>query len=112
MKPVKAFFVALAVLITVLTGCASTSAYQGPDLSQPIVTDRPYTHWNTVRDPRSPFWETHHVLVFENPLYRSVSFDVECRYNYFQIDVPARTVQRLLLVKEDGSCDIARVPAR
>jgi hypothetical protein len=112
LKPITAFLVlAFAALMVLWAGCASTSAYHGPDYSSPIVRDEPYTHWNTL-DMRAPHWETHHVLVFENPLYKPVSFDVDCQYNRFAVDVPARTVQRLLLVREDGSCDIHRVPDR
>jgi len=109
----KAFLaVCFAALITLWAGCASTFAYVGPDYSQPTVSDQSYTHWNMAKDPLHPSWETHHVLVFENPLYQAVSFDVDCQYNYFAIDLAPRTVQKLLLANEDGSCNITRVPAR
>src|SRR4051812_22630400 len=106
MTPAKAFLsVCLVALITLWAGCASTSAYVGQG-SQPTVTDQTYTHWNASSNSRMPVWETHHVLVFENPLFKPVSFDIDCANNYFQVDLPARTVDRLLLVPQDGSCTI------
>jgi hypothetical protein len=112
LKPITAFLVlAFAALMVLWAGCASTTAYHGPDYQTPIVRDEPYSHVNSM-NMRDVHWETHHVLVFENPLYKPVSFDVDCQNNYFAVDVPARTVQRLLLVKEDGSCTIKRVPDR
>jgi hypothetical protein len=113
MKRTTAFFILLFVaLIALWSGCASTSAYHGPDYSQPMVHVKEWTHWNTSTDPRRPSWERHRTIVFENPLYRNVSFDVDCENVVFHVDVPARTVQELLITPEDGACDIKRVPDR
>jgi len=103
MKFLLAFVLALA-----LTSCATTEAYTGPDSLTPTVVDEPYRHVNS-HNPRNVFWETHHVLVFKNPLYREVAFDVDCENNFFRVDVPARTVSRLLLTQDDGSCEVKRV---
>jgi hypothetical protein len=106
----KNFAILVVILAALLTlgGCATTEAYVGNSVD-PIVEDVPYTHWNTVKNPRQPAWETHHVLVFKNPKLVGVGFDVDCEYNYFHIDVAPQTLQRLLLDPSDGSCDIKRV---
>lgn len=104
--------VVMAIVVSMLlSGCATTEAYRGPDYSSPIVQLETRTHWNTSSEPRFPFWETHRMIRFENPLYKPVSFDVDCQNNYFHVDVPARTVSRLLITREDGACDVRRVPA-
>lgn len=101
--------VGLIVASLFFSGCATTEAYKGPDYGSPIVQVEERTHWNTSKEPRNPFWEKHKTLRFENPLYKPVSFAVDCEYNYFHVDVPARTISRLLLSPEDGACDIKRV---
>jgi hypothetical protein len=109
-SPLFAFLVVTFVaLILFWSGCATTEAYRGPDYSQPIVQVEEKTHWNSL-DMRHQFWETHKVLRFENPLYKPVTFEVSCKNNFFRVEVPARTISRLLLVPEDGgTCDIKRV---
>ncbi len=93
------------------SGCATTDAYKGPDYSTPIVTREEHPRWNTETDPRAPHWEMRRFLRFENPLYRPVKFLVDCDNAVFHVDVPARTVKRLLITREDGDCKISRVPA-
>jgi len=105
------FVVALIVGSLLFSGCASTSAYKGPDYTTPIVRIQEWTHWNTSTDPRAPRWEKHKTIVFENPLYRPVKFLVDCDHSTFHVDVPARTIQRLLITPEDGACDIRRAPS-
>jgi hypothetical protein len=100
------------ILGGLLSGCATTTAYKGPDYSTPIVHMKEWTHWNTSSDPRHPYWERHRFVVFENPLYRNVSFDVDCENATFHVDVPGRSVKELLITREDGACNIRRVPDR
>jgi hypothetical protein len=103
--------VVMAIVLSLLfSGCATSTAYTGPYYSTPIVRDEGYLHWDTTTNPREPAWRRRHILAFENPTYRPVAFEVDCKNNFFHVDVAPRTVQRLLLVPEDGSCDIKRVP--
>lgn len=102
---------AFAALVVLWSGCASSSAYTGPDYRTPIVRIQEWTHFNTSTDPRQPHWEKHRTILFENPLYRPVKFLVDCENSTFHVDVPARTIQRLLVTPEDGACKINRVPS-
>ncbi len=108
-----AFVACLIVGSLLFSGCAtvlkSTEPYKGPDYTSPIVTKEERPRWNTETDPRAPHWEMRRFLRFENPLYKPVSFTVDCDNAVFHVDVPARTVSRLLITREDGSCDIKRV---
>jgi uncharacterized protein YceK len=106
------FVVALIVGSLLFSGCATTTEYRGPDYSHPMVRVQEWMHWNTSTNPRQPHWEKRRFIVFENPLYRNVSFDVDCENAIFHVDVPARKVQQLLITPEDGACDIKRVPDR
>jgi hypothetical protein len=115
--PPKSWLIWMALVVglilgSLLSGCATSSVYTGPDYSHPMVRIKEWTHWNSSADPRHPFWEKHRFIVFENPLYRNVSFDVDCENTTFHVDVPARRVQELLITPEDGACDIKRVPDR
>jgi hypothetical protein len=110
-KSIAFFALCIVALLTLWAGCATTEPYRGPDYSTPIVRIQEWTHWNTSSDPRNPFWEKHRTILFENPLRRPVKFLVDCENSTFHVDVPARTVQRLLITKEDGACNIKRVPA-
>jgi hypothetical protein len=104
----KAFLtVAFVALLTLWAGCATSRPYTGDEVN-PVVTDVRYTHWNTVADPRRPYWVTNHVLTFKNPKLTSVTFAVDCENNYYSVDVPARTAQDLLIVPSDGACKITR----
>lgn len=116
MKRSSAFLVvAFAALMTLWAGCATSFPYAGHERT-PIVENVPYTHVNSVSDPRNPQWETFHVLTIKNPLDGPVSFDVNCRKHektsWIQVDVPAHTAQQVLVPADEGTCDIIRVPPR
>ncbi len=109
-----AWFLLVVTLIVgslLFSGCATDEAYKGPAYGQPIVRIQEWTHWNTSTEPRNPYWEKHRFIVFENPMARPVKFLVDCENSTFHVDVPAKTVKRLLITKEDGACKINRVPA-
>lgn len=106
-----AIVIGLIIVSLLFSGCATTEPYRGPAYSTPIVRIQEWTHWNTSTDPRYPFWEKHRTIVFENPLPRPVKFLVDCENSTFHVDVPGKTVSRLLITPEDGACKINRVPA-
>ncbi len=106
-SPLLAF--AVVVLVAILTlGCATVQPYTGPAGNVPIVGIQEWTHWNTTFDPRHPFWERHRYVMFANPTTQPVSFVVDCDNNYVNVDVPARSTNRLMVTREDGACDIRR----
>lgn len=114
-SPLSVFLVVVfaAVLTLWCGGCAAvwkaTEPYKGPAYSTPIVTVEERPRWNTETAPRTPYWEIRKVLRFENPTDHPVSFDVICTNNAMHVDVPAKTISRLLIMREDGSCDVKRV---